>query len=371
MLVAFTLPARADLLLNEPFDYPVATVLDDAATPWLADASLGDYIQVVANNLTVPGLAPASGRSVQYGGGGRSSSHAFGTQTSGTLYYSLALRLDNTNFTDQDFAVALNASYATLWLRPATNAFQVGLHFSSGTGGGHDPLYAPNLFQAGQTIFLVAAYQFVAGNTNDVVSLWVNPSPTSFGAATAPSPTLTETNYSGGIADRTSLGTLNLQQGHGPSFAELVVDAVRVGTSWTDVTPPASANTPAIVWANREHAAGVTSVAFSSDKQFLASGSEDSTVRLWRIAGDERPVVLSGHTGRVAAVAFSPESDLLASAGGDGLVKLWMVGQTNPPRTLSGHSGPVNALAFSPSGSRLVSGGDDHTVRVWRVSDWQ
>ncbi len=111
MLVAFTLPARADLLLNEPFDYPVATVLDDAATPWLADASLGDYIQVVANNLSVPGLAPPSGRSVQYGGGGRSSSRTFGTQTSGTLYYSLALRLDNTNFTDQDIAAALRHAH--------------------------------------------------------------------------------------------------------------------------------------------------------------------------------------------------------------------------------------------------------------------
>ena len=53
-----------------------------------------------------------------------------------------------------------------------------------------------------------------------------------------------------------------------------------------------------------------------------ASGSEDRTVRLWRLENRQCVAVLSGHPASVHAVAFSSDGGCLASGCDDGVV-LW------------------------------------------------
>lgn len=68
----------------------------------------------------------------------------------------------------------------------------------------------------------------------------------------------------------------------------------------------------------------MTSVAFSADGKLLASGGDDSTIRLWDLA-KEQPfgeTFVAGDADTVSSVAFSPDGKLLASAGSVPL-QLW------------------------------------------------
>ena len=72
------------------------------------------------------------------------------------------------------------------------------------------------------------------------------------------------------------------------------------------------------------HTRSVNSVAISADRQTLASGSDEPTVRLWDVQTHKELVTpLAAHNGAVNSVAFSPDGRTLASASTDGTLRLW------------------------------------------------
>ena len=126
------------------------------------------------------------------------------------------------------------------------------------------------------------------------------------------------------------------------------------------------------------HQHRVYSVAFSPDGKTLASGSDDNTVRLWRVDTGETERILTGHAGEfegidngpssiegVKSVAFSPDGKTLASGGGDNVIHLWDMGTGKRKMTLTGHTHWVFSLAFSPDGKTLASGSVDSDIRLW------
>ena len=115
-----------------------------------------------------------------------------------------------------------------------------------------------------------------------------------------------------------------------------------------------------------EHGDWVFSVSFSPDGITLASGSRDSTVKLWDVATHTNIATLEGHREAVNSVSFSPDGTLLAS-GSWATVKLWDVATHTNIATLEGHRGAVNSVSFSPDGTLLASGSGDRTVKLWDV----
>ncbi|KZO92972.1 hypothetical protein CALVIDRAFT_285545 [Calocera viscosa TUFC12733] len=117
------------------------------------------------------------------------------------------------------------------------------------------------------------------------------------------------------------------------------------------------------------HEDWVMTVAFSPDGMRVASGSGDKTIRMWDVeTGTAIGEPLAGHDDRVLSVAFSPDGKRIASGSADEAIRMWdaeTLAAIGEP--LEGHNDCVNSVAFSPDGKRIASGSLDKTIRMWDV----
>ncbi|KAG8699018.1 hypothetical protein FRC09_006884 [Ceratobasidium sp. 395] len=121
------------------------------------------------------------------------------------------------------------------------------------------------------------------------------------------------------------------------------------------------------------HSDFVYSVTYSPNGAYIASGSHDSTVRIWN-AGDGQPVgqPLKGHEDYVRSVAYSPDGSRIASSSGYNTIRIWdaKTGQALG-QPLEGHTSWVLSVAYSPDGAYIASGSEDGTVRIWDAHSGQ
>ncbi|CAN9515743.1 unnamed protein product [Ophioblennius macclurei] len=131
------------------------------------------------------------------------------------------------------------------------------------------------------------------------------------------------------------------------------------------------------------HSGVIFSISYIPEKGYLASASDDRSVRVWGVGvlggpggkcGDLNPTclwVLYGHQARVFSVHLSPGK--VFSAGEDGACLVWDWARGGKVvHTLKGHrAGGIRALAVSKgSGDEekwVATGGADGGVRLWRV----
>lgn len=130
------------------------------------------------------------------------------------------------------------------------------------------------------------------------------------------------------------------------------------------------------------HTDEVNTVKFDPSGRWLATCSDDSTVRLWSL---ERGLngewqgsclqVLTAHTKEVYTIKWSPivGSGIFASASFDCSVHLWRISEAGgvTSMSLTRHTQPVYAIAFSPCGKYLASGSLDESLLIWSVQTGQ
>jgi len=114
------------------------------------------------------------------------------------------------------------------------------------------------------------------------------------------------------------------------------------------------------------HSDGVWCLAFSPDSLYLASGSWDSSIRLWDYKSKEKVLTLRGHSGPVTSIEFLNDSTL-ASGSWDQSIRLWDIQTGNELDVINTHKGTVFSLATNKDWGRLVSGSADRTMRIHNI----
>ena len=300
--VLTVLPTFGNLLVYDPFAYTPGTLLSGQGGWILVSAAANGAME--AGNLDVPGLAPSYGN--RYTWTNNSSVRLpIGTYTNGSVYFSFALRIDNPSTSTGNETLAGLSLGTTTAFSPKVNvigngsgAYQIGLYKGGGTTVGG---IATNVFTAADTVFVVARYTFnTNSSTDDLCDLWVNPDPATFGAASAPVPSVAGVGASPTANDMTQVDHFFWRFASG--YPKRTSDELRVGFSWAEVTPPSppkltatrSGNNIVISWSTN-NSAGYT---LQSNPQVDDSGGWEPVGTPVVVQGDQNTVTVAANTSR-------------------------------------------------------------------------
>lgn len=116
------------------------------------------------------------------------------------------------------------------------------------------------------------------------------------------------------------------------------------------------------------HSGPVYSCVTSFDGQFVLSGSQDGSVRLWSWRHATGLAAYANHSFPVWHVSFASHHSHFLSSCYDGGVRLFDTRRLTPLRLMAGHMSDVNAARFHPSDAYALSGSHDCTLRLWDIA---
>jgi WD40 repeat protein len=93
---------------------------------------------------------------------------------------------------------------------------------------------------------------------------------------------------------------------------------------------------------------------FSADGRYLVSIKKHSA-RIWDLRAPKERMVLAGHTSNVPTLAFSPNERFLASGSNDASVRIWRTSDGELAYPPLEFEGKIQQVAFSPKGERLAA----------------
>jgi WD40 repeat protein len=113
----------------------------------------------------------------------------------------------------------------------------------------------------------------------------------------------------------------------------------------------------------------VYAVAYSPDGKWLAYGNTVGLIYLCNGVTREPIAVLQEHKKRVNSLCFSADSQYILSGSDDRTAKLWRTKDQLCIQTLYGHQDTVTSVAFGANGTDVVTGSLDTSMQVWSIKN--
>jgi hypothetical protein len=230
--------AQVSLPHYDGFDYTVTQALT-IQTGYSVNSASSDDILIANGNLSTDGLSASTGNKITFAGVGTDVAKAVVTQTSGTVFYSFMMNVTNLGSLNATggyftgFGQNTTTFGATVWTGLDGTGYKIGINPKTSTSV--NMVWASGTQTLNSTVFVVVSYEFVTNTGNDIVNIWVNPSSSTFGGATAPAASATATNLTG--TDLTGIYQVFIRQDSDTETPTMEMDELRIGTSWADVTP--------------------------------------------------------------------------------------------------------------------------------------
>jgi hypothetical protein len=236
--------AQSTLMLYEPFNYSNIGSPVSSNTPvnWAYNTGTATNDTMVSSgNLSYSGLADSTGNSITNGGVGLAVRRLFGTGVNtGELFFSVLLKIDSLGIGVWNGAAAQVGAFTAndnagfrLQIMVRTNSTFAYVFGVQKGGAGVTATFDTTEYHPGDTVLLVGKYDFTT--TPNPVTLWINPSSSTFGAATPPATGFISATTG---TDNLTIDRFNFRQNTAATVPPLVQwDELRVGTSWSAVTP--------------------------------------------------------------------------------------------------------------------------------------
>jgi hypothetical protein len=114
-----------------------------------------------------------------------------------------------------------------------------------------------------------------------------------------------------------------------------------------------------------KHCKAISSLSWNHITNKIASGSNDTTVKLWDAESLSLLKTLEGHTDQVKTVAWNSDGTRLVSGGKDKSIRVWDGETGELLQTWEAHSKMIWSVKWSNDGKRIVSVSEDMTIKIW------
>ena len=126
-----------------------------------------------------------------------------------------------------------------------------------------------------------------------------------------------------------------------------------------------------LLYSLNDHFARVTSlvqIPSSNNNNILASGSFDTSIRLWDLNKKKCYLQLCEHESWVLCLLILKDKRLI-SGSGDYTIKIWNISKGRSQFTLKGHKSIITCLEQNSQNENLISSSDDKTIKIWNVNN--
>lgn len=115
------------------------------------------------------------------------------------------------------------------------------------------------------------------------------------------------------------------------------------------------------------HYAAVTAVCYSPDGRFIATGSDDKTVKLWRRTDGREIRTFQGNISGISSVEINRQGTDILSVSNNGTLTVWEISSGKIVNQIRQAEDRFTCASFHPDGTKVIAGTRKSFISLWDI----